>query len=54
MLQVRATKANLTITKMNDSFIIQGYMGKAKGALQIACKQGFMDMDGLLWDGQKA
>ena len=33
--------------------IVQGYVGKAKGASQIVCERGFVDLEGKLSNGAK-
>eukprot|EP00555_Chaetoceros_dichaeta_P003542 CAMPEP_0198253148 /NCGR_PEP_ID=MMETSP1447-20131203/3605_1 /TAXON_ID=420782 /ORGANISM="Chaetoceros dichaeta, Strain CCMP1751" /LENGTH=91 /DNA_ID=CAMNT_0043938691 /DNA_START=117 /DNA_END=392 /DNA_ORIENTATION=+ len=35
------------------SKISPGYVGKPKGAAQVACKRGFIDLDGKLPSGDK-
>ena len=54
VLRARATQANLQTTRLRDKKIIPGYVGKPKGALQIACERGFITPDGLLPDKRKA
>ena len=44
-LKQRATEANIPISETTGK-LIPGYIGKAKGALQIAAERGFISLDG--------
>ena len=52
-LKQRATEANIPFSQTTGK-TIPGYIGKAKGALQIAAERGFISLDGKLADGKKA
>ena len=51
-LRARAVTANLPIKEITPN-VIPGYVGKPKGALQIAAERGFIDIDGILTNGNK-
>ena len=51
-LRSRANVANIPIVEEKGN-IIEGYVGKPKGALQIACERGFIGLDGKLGNGRK-
>ena len=51
-LKARATEAGLPLTE-TTSKIIPGYVGKPKGAAQIAAERGFINLDGKLHNGKK-
>ena len=46
-------QCGLSIDK-NECKKIDGYVGKPKGALQIACERGFVGLDGKLVNGKQA
>ena len=48
----RVIEANLPL-KETISKLIPGYVGKPKGAAQVACKRGFIDLNGKLPNGDK-
>lgn len=48
----RAEEANISLTETKQK-IVDGYVGKPKGAAQIACKRGFLDDKGKLPNGTK-
>ena len=48
----RAKEAGIPLT-ITKGKIIEGYIGKPKGASQIVCERGFVDMEGKLPDGSK-
>ena len=52
VLRQRAIEANLPLEE-TISKIIPGYVGKPKGAAQVACERGFIDLDGKLPSGDK-
>ena len=49
-LRVRATLANIPIIETKGN-IVDGHVNKAKGAVQILCKRGFVDTSSRLSDG---
>ena len=51
-LRTRANEAGIPLTEITQK-IVYGYVGKAKGAAQIACERGFVDLDGKLSNGAK-
>ena len=51
-LRMRANVANIPIFKEKGN-IIEGYIGKLKGALKISCEQGLIGIDGKLVHGLK-
>ena len=51
-LRKRAADANIAI-KETTGKIIPGYVGKPKGAAQIACERGFIDLSGNMVNGKK-
>ena len=51
-LKIRAVEANIPI-EVTTPKVIPGYVGKAKGAAQIAAERGFIGLDGLLSNGKK-
>ena len=52
-LKHRAIEADIPITETTGK-LIPGYIGKPKGALQIAAERGFIDLDGKFANGKKA
>ena len=51
-LRAQAQQANIPITE-TMSIVVPGYIGKLKGAAQIACERGFIDLNGNLSNGRK-
>ena len=51
-LQKRAKDADIPLTETNGK-IIEGYIGKPKGVVQISCEQGFLNLEGKLPNGTK-
>jgi len=49
----RAEEANISLTETKQK-IVDGYVGKPKGAAQIACERGFLDDKGKLPNGTNA
>ena len=52
VLRARATLANIPITETKGE-VIAGYVGKPKGAKEIACERGFFLPTGVLSNGKK-
>ena len=51
-LQKQAKDADIPLTETNGK-IIEGYIGKPKGAAQISCERGFLNLEGKLPNGTK-
>ena len=51
--QEREKVANISITVTKEA-VEEGYMGKPKGAAQIAYDRDFIDLEGKLADGRKS
>ena len=52
ILRTRVQEANIPLTETNMK-CIEGYVNKPKGAAQIACKRGFINLEGNLPKGTK-
>ena len=51
-LRERAKEANVPLIETKGKVIL-GYVGQPKGAAQIVCKQGFINLEGKLPNGNK-